>query len=471
MGWSGLVVGPVARVMDNLSSHPVDRPSLYTPAVLSRRSLKPSILDSFLRPLNCCVLLFGCGSNATPTPAPTPTAASIPSEASVSGKAPQGGNVKALVEPAVEAPSEGSVGEPVEGPDTPVAVPDEALLPPPTTRDYKTFLDYCKGPANSKEQDVVDRLMAKVSSNECPDAYKKLQGLSTLELTGISTVAPLAGLDSLLTLDISFNKKIRDIQALSSLINLKNLKMRGHGVASLDALRPLTRLETLDASSRSLKDIRGVKSLTRLVSLALLYAKDTDLTPLSKLPALRVLTLGENRKLVDLSPLSDIGTLEELRITESGVRTLAAVTALPKLRLLSVFAGVGVKDVDGLAEMSVLEDLTIHLASGAKLPKLGAGLIKLHIEHSALRDLTPLAGATGVDELYLGDNLITSIEPLRGLTKLQMVRLSENKITDLSPLAGKPLKHMDIGEGNKVLKDEAHCPSSGSGLLAAFCTK
>ncbi|WP_052961215.1 MULTISPECIES: leucine-rich repeat domain-containing protein [Leucobacter] len=62
------------------------------------------------------------------------------------------------------------------------------------------------------------------------------------------------------------------------------------------------------------------------------------------------------------------------------------------------------------------------------------GLTDLYLGENQIADVTPLASVTNLLVLQLGTNQVTDIGPLEGLTDLQWVELDHNQISDLGPL-------------------------------------
>ena len=96
-----------------------------------------------------------------------------------------------------------------------------------------------------------------------------------------------------------------------------------------------------------------------------------------------------------------------------------------------------IKDLTGLeyagglevlsAESNLVEDLS---------PLAGLGsLTRLGLDDNLISDLSPLARLTQLRRLGLNDNATGDLSPLAGLTQLRRLGLTENGISDLSPLA------------------------------------
>ncbi len=62
-------------------------------------------------------------------------------------------------------------------------------------------------------------------------------------------------------------------------------------------------------------------------------------------------------------------------------------------------------------------------------------LTYLELGHSAISDVSSLAGLINLETLWIGNNEISDVSPLAGLTNLKELNLNQNPITDFSPLA------------------------------------
>ena len=64
------------------------------------------------------------------------------------------------------------------------------------------------------------------------------------------------------------------------------------------------------------------------------------------------------------------------------------------------------------------------------------GLQNLSFDHTAVADLAPLQGLTGLRVLSLGKTAVADLTPLQGLTGLQRLWLNQTAVADLTPLQG-----------------------------------
>ena len=177
------------------------------------------------------------------------------------------------------------------------------------------------------------------------------------------------------------NKNIRDLTGLEFATGLTVLELSG------------TPTPTLDLSS-SILDLSPLSNLTSLTELRLFFTSIVDISPLSGLTNLTELGLSNN-SIVDISPLSSLTNLTELYLQNNSI-----------------------VDISPLSELTSLT--TLYLENILSIP--------------------PIPG------LVLSTNSIVDISPLSGLTNLTELRLQNNSITDLSPLVA----NTGLGSGDDV---------------------
>ncbi len=143
-------------------------------------------------------------------------------------------------------------------------------------------------------------------------------------------------------------------------------------------------------------------------------------------------------KIDDLSLLTTLKNLENLTLTETAVRDLAPLTKLKHLRTLRLWR-TPVTDLGPLAEVKSLSSLELGGPIRDITPLAGlTGLVGLDLGHTQVRDLTPLAKLDNLAFLDLSQTPVTDLTPLAGLRSLKDLNLYRTQITDLSPLSGLP---------------------------------
>ncbi len=109
-----------------------------------------------------------------------------------------------------------------------------------------------------------------------------------------------------------------------------------------------------------------LKYCTDMLALDLGHNYLTDISFLLNMPRLRVLILGENQKLRDISVLAELKDLEYLELFTCGIKDITPLTKLPKLMDLNL-ANNSVKDWRPLKEMKQLKRLWISGMCGKAL--------------------------------------------------------------------------------------------------------
>jgi hypothetical protein len=192
-----------------------------------------------------------------------------------------------------------------------------------------------------------------------------LTNLTFLKLaeSKVSSLAPLAGLDKLIRLDLLGGSQISDISPLSH----------------------LTQLAYLDLSQTNVSDISPLRNLNHLTSLVLSGTPVSDMSPLSQLTNLKYLNLRGSRA----SDLSSLQKLENLRISmqptldNSWTVLVAADPALENPQQWALAAGrLGYSQVH------------FYLSNGRYLTTVGAYAVREAAEQAAERVRPLLKGGT-----------------------------------------------------------------------------
>ena len=172
-----------------------------------------------------------------------------------------------------------------------------------------------------------------------------------------------------------------------------------------------------------IKDLTGLEHATNVVTLYLSYHAISDLSPIADLRKLKTLWVNDNN-ISDLSPIanppianpSDRREMTWLDAQFNNISDVPPMEGLPALVTLTLSNNPLGDNIRGIQSLSELK--------------------RLHLNRIGLRDLSPVAGLTNLNQLNAADNQITDISPLRGLTNLQRLNLHENEIRDISPLEG-----------------------------------
>lgn len=134
-------------------------------------------------------------------------------------------------------------------------------------------------------------------------ALSGMESLENLEIahSGIRSFDPIAGLSNLRRLSLSVCHDLESLAGIAALQNLRCLHLdEVHKITDLACLAPLQNLEMLTiADGREIASVAPLESLQNLKALWIAGAKTTivdgDLSPLTRLPKLAMLTLGNKR--------------------------------------------------------------------------------------------------------------------------------------------------------------------------------
>jgi internalin A len=234
-----------------------------------------------------------------------------------------------------------------------------------------------------------------------------------LRTNQIEDISPLAGLNRLISLDLS-NNQITDISALTG----------------------LTALETLVLYNNQIADISALSGLSNLTSLDMEHNKITDITPLSGLTNLKLLELSSN-PIADTSALSTLTGLESLSLGRVGLTAIPILTNLPNLTFLDL----GVNQITDISGLSGLTSLTIVDLTNNQITAIDAltdlpNLIYIDLQNNQITDISGLSGLPNLIFLILNRNRIETLDALSDLPKLRFLEAGTNQITDISGLSG-----------------------------------
>ncbi len=137
---------------------------------------------------------------------------------------------------------------------------------------------------------------------------------------------------------------------------------------------------TLEVLTHSVEDIAGVQCLVGLTELRLQQNKIADITELQYLPRLTYLNIHTNTELVDISPLSELGTLTFLSFGGCHVSDLSPLQNLTNLEVLSMSG----QRLGALSDISVVRYLT--------------KLTSLSLEYNHITDLGPIVQNTQISD-------------------------------------------------------------------------
>lgn len=292
--------------------------------------------------------------------------------------------------------------------------------------------------------------------------YADLGGMTNLKTLTLRNAASndfsyLTKLNSLENLEISgVSLSSDDLSLIASATTLKHLTLTDCNLSSIAPLASLHNLVTLDLRGNSIRDLTPLTNMQQLEQLSMAYNAVNSIGVVSTLPSLRVLDLSYN----NLSSIATIGTcisLEDFDVTHNQISDVSAVGNLKKLKRFAA-AENSIMDIAALSACRELTDLNIASNTVTDISLLSS-LSKLMYFNFSNNFVTVLptwsvdCALVNIDGSY---NQISSVEELRDLYNLNRVNLDYNtEIESIDALEGCPaLVQVDV-YGTKVTEVSA----------------
>lgn len=229
----------------------------------------------------------------------------------------------------------------------------------------------------------------------------------------IEDLSPLEGLP-LVTLALCENR-ISDLAPLAGMTGLKALYLGGNPVADCGALSGLTGLELLNldgtvtgpAAPENLDFLNGLA--LRELSLGRVLPRDGDWSPLAVQTGLETLSLWEPPG----TALGETASLSRLRVLKIGNITcpdLTPLSGLGRLEVLSVYSGL--ERLDGIGGMKRLLTLSLGQSEVSDLTPLEEleNLNWLHLTEVPAEDFSPLAAMPALDYVLVDGDRVEAVE-------------------------------------------------------------
>jgi internalin A len=194
-------------------------------------------------------------------------------------------------------------------------------------------------------------------------ALPRLTALSVAGCTKVKDLAPLAGLSQLEHLDV-FLTSVTDLSPVAKL-DLTSLNVGHTPVRSIAPLASMKELRALNLAGTDVRDLAPLASLSGLESLDLTSALVTDAQVIASLASLRRLLVGYIEG-VPVNALGKLGELEVLYLDGLGLEDVTALASLRKLRELSLLDNPKLTDISPIAKLPALEVLHLTLTGVAK---------------------------------------------------------------------------------------------------------
>lgn len=209
--------------------------------------------------------------------------------------------------------------------------------------------------------------------------------------------------------------------------------INGKDISDISIIKYFTGNETLNLWNNKITDITPLKYLTKLTKLELSSNRvSKGVESLEKLP-LKDLSIVFDNDSVDLTPIGNIKTLENLYIYNGkNVEVLNSLTNLKRLSLSSV----NINSLCDLKDLKLLEKLRLYNNNLKSLECIDQfpNLKEFRIERSPITDLSPLIKADSITKFDFHNMPVEDISPLAKMKNLRAILFSKTKIKYLSPL-------------------------------------
>lgn len=264
---------------------------------------------------------------------------------------------------------------------------------------------------------------------------------------------PLSCCTQLETLELHLEKSQKDIDALTSLVNLRYLRISAFGLRDLSPLQYCTRLESLilvgDFPRITCMDV--LACFPQLRQLVVEQAGAEDWSAVGRCPQLKILEITHS-PLRHVDFLAQCSLLEELRCQNcSYLENVDALAHCPRLKKLDLQWCKRVSCIDALVHHRHLSHVTLSGSGIKDLSALGAstGIVSLKVNDCIfLEDISVVSGLIHLRELEItGCPKVSSLEAVASCTRLRRFRCSGVSFTSktLWPLSRlHELEHVEL---------------------------
>ncbi|CAL6002498.1 leucine-rich_repeat domain-containing protein [Hexamita inflata] len=272
--------------------------------------------------------------------------------------------------------------------------------------------------------------------------FKKLHTLdiscNNVDLTHIHNVLSLTKLSMRLC-------RLKNIDQITSLINLENLDLSANEDIDINALCKVKSLIKLNISECNLQQIDQIGSLTNLEVLDVSLNELLKIDSISQLVNLKELIITQNTN-IDIAPLQYLVGLIKLDLNSCGLRQLSALKSLTNLQILFL----SFNDSIDITELQYLKNLT-----------------HLYLNKCNLASIYVLSPLTDLKKLIIGYNKIVHLNiNFSRFTQLETLRVEGNLINDFTPLKNLDIFHesdqqrcFDLSKQRTPSQEELHVAS------------
>ena len=212
--------------------------------------------------------------------------------------------------------------------------------------------------------------------------------------------------------------EVSNIEKLSTLNNLKILKLNKLGLKNIDFLSGLTKLERLELMGNNLENVDGLSELTELKTLIINENKLKNINGLRNKTKLIKLNLSKNQ-IEDINPLEKSVDLEELKLSSNNIENEEVLRNFKNLKLLEI-ANNRISNLNGLKESLKENEKPLikvfagnNLISDSELVEISKVNERLELIEGATNSIVikPKTNKFDIDLLQNGEKLILSDTP------------------------------------------------------------
>jgi Leucine-rich repeat (LRR) protein len=292
------------------------------------------------------------------------------------------------------------------------------------------------------------------------------------------TKEQLASLANLPEVDLSGNKNINSLSPLSSISNLRILKLNNTTVDSLGPIRDLLNLEVLDISNTPVHTLESIMNLKNLKYLnientkienaqrisfnqqhpdCLILYKSTYLynwwsgvpdewrqefrkhltlaepateVQLHQLVKRDTIIVKDNSRIKDLNPIAEFHEIRHLEFTNTAVSDLTPIENIKTLKTLKFFKN-PIKDLNPIKSMTELTSLDFENTGVSDLEPLKElkSLEYIKCSGTPVKDLKYLAHHENLTFLDCSSTGINNLKPLEKLQKITILKCYNTRLT------------------------------------------
>lgn len=239
---------------------------------------------------------------------------------------------------------------------------------------------------------------------------------------------------------------------LNDVVRLPKIDTTKTNPAEVDnRLRQISQRRELNIDNqKKLNDLSPLSQLRLLENVSFANVPVIDISALRNLNRLTMVNMAGS--LVDnLSPFTYATNLRELNLSQTRVTNIEPLMHLRQLEKV-VLNQCPLYNLDALA---FLDNLTVVEASSTRISDIEAlsplkNLRLLDISRTKVASIEALQNAKALQQLNLENTSVTDLQPLKGLTELNTLQISNTAISDLSPLQNLPKLKLVYSDNNKV---------------------